>query len=115
MTAQKRTRSALVIEIMKLILEQYPIAWKAREITTATKTGQRTVERALADMTDAGLLEKRYHDYTLSTRLVKKLYSGETYFRQQMDKDILLTHVRDTENRKEKQHEKDNSSRPAGR
>jgi len=85
-----KTKSKLVIEISNLVISKYPVAWKAGELALATKANIRTVERALKEMAENGLLEKRHHSYTLNTKLIQQIYGAKWFLRQQIDKDILL-------------------------
>lgn len=86
----RRTRTTLILDVMKLIMEKYPVPWKASELAVITRTPKRTVDRVLKDMLVSGLLEKRYHDYTLSTALINQFYKAQWYVRQSMDKDLML-------------------------
>lgn len=88
---QAKTRTRLVIEISNLLIGKYPVAWKAQEIALATKANIRTVERALKDMADSGLLEKRHHSYTLHTKHINQILGSKWYLRQQIDKDLILS------------------------
>lgn len=87
---QTKTKSKLIIEISNLVISKYPVAWKAGEIALATKANIRTVERALKEMAESGLLEKRHHSYTLSTKHIQQIYGAKWFVRQQTEKDILL-------------------------
>lgn len=87
---QTKTKTKLVIEISNLVISKYPVAWKAGEIALATKANIRTVERALKEMTESGLLEKRHHSYTLHTKHINQIYGAKWYLRQQTDKDVIL-------------------------
>lgn len=87
---ETKTKSKLVIEISNLVISKYPVAWKAGELALATKANIRTVERALKEMADGGLLEKRHHSYTLSTKHIQQIYGAKWFVRQQIDKDLLL-------------------------
>lgn len=87
----KRPRSQLVIDTTKLILSKYPVKWTAEEISIKTGANIRTVNRILADMTSEGLLERKYHSYTISIEIINQLYGAKWYIRQEMDKQIMLT------------------------
>lgn len=85
-----RTRAQLTAEITALIIGKYPVAWDVKELSLATGAGRRTVERVAADLLNAGLIEKRYHSYTLNTKLVVQIYGAQWYVRQELDKDSLI-------------------------
>lgn len=87
-TGSKRSR--LVIDLVVIIMGKYPVNWKSAELALATGANIRAVERALRHMVDAGLLEKRYHAYTLSTKLVQQFYGAQWYLKQLIDKDVML-------------------------
>ncbi len=90
-----RSRSRLVIDITNLVLGKYPVRWKAQELALATGANQRTVERALHDMVDSGLLEKRNTSYTLNPKYINQIYGAQWYVRQTIDKDLLLKTIKE--------------------
>ena len=87
---EKRTRARLTAEVAALIIGKYPVAWNAKEIALALKAHRRTVERILADLVGAGIVEKRYHSYTLETSLVAQIYGAQWYVRQEIDKQSIV-------------------------
>lgn len=90
MNSKSRSRSRMVADIAALIIGKYPVPWKADEVTLALGENRRTIDRALKDMLDSGLLEKKYHSYTLSAKLVNQIYGAQWYVRQTIDKDVML-------------------------
>ena len=88
---EKRTRARLTAEVAALIIGKYPVAWNAKEIALALKAHRRTVERILADLVGAGIVEKRYHSYTLKTSLVAQIYGAQWYVRQEIEKDFMIS------------------------
>lgn len=91
---RSNTRSRLVVTIAALVLKQYPVKWKAAELAVATGAHVRSVERALREMADGGLLEKRASSYTLSSALIKEIYGAQWYVRKTIDKDLLLQSIK---------------------
>lgn len=94
------TRSSLVIDLVKVVMSKYPADWKAAELALATGANIRAVERALAKMTEAGLLEKRYHAYALSRNLVCNFLESRFALKQQISKDVMLQQLEDIRNGK---------------
>jgi predicted transcriptional regulator len=84
------TKSRLIINITKLILEKYPARWSAQELSVALNANIRSVNRALAEMVQLGLIEKKYHSYSLPLGMMQALYGGKHYVNQEVSKAILL-------------------------
>jgi DNA-binding IclR family transcriptional regulator len=90
MTGPSLTRGRLTAGITALVLEKYPASWSAGELAIATGAGKRTVERVLADLVDAGVLEKKYHSYTLHGKHLSQIFGARWAVRQEIEKDILI-------------------------
>lgn len=90
MTGESLTRGRLTARITALILEKYPVAWNVPELAIATGAGRRTVERVLSDLVDAGVIEKRYHSYTLHNKHLNQIFGAQWVVRQEIEKNILL-------------------------
>jgi transcription initiation factor IIE alpha subunit len=88
------TRTRLVIEIVKLMLDKYPIKWTSSEISIALGVNRRTVDRVLSEMMQSKLTEKRYASYTLNTMFINQLYGARWFVGQQTKKDILIEKVK---------------------
>jgi len=84
-------------------MSKYPAEWKAAELAVATGANIRAVERALAKMTEAALLEKRYHAYTLSRHLVLNFLESRFSLKQQISKDVMLQQLEDRHNGKKEE------------
>ena len=91
------TRGRLTARITALILEKYPVAWNVPELSLATGAGRRTIERVLADLVDAGVIEKKYHSYTLHNRHLNQIFGARWVVRQEIEKDIMIQQRRDHE------------------
>jgi DNA-binding MarR family transcriptional regulator len=102
MSENTKARSRLIIDITNLVIGKYPVKWKVQEIALATGSNQRTVERALHDMVESGLLEKRHHSYTLSMKHINQIYGAQWYVRQAIDKDLLLKSIKEGDTRHDK-------------
>ncbi|MBN2157891.1 MAG: winged helix-turn-helix domain-containing protein [Spirochaetes bacterium] len=84
------TRGRLTARITALILQKYPIAWNVPELALATGAGRRTVERVLADLVEAGVIEKKYHSYTLHNRHLNQIFGAKWAVRQEIEKDTMI-------------------------
>ncbi|MCL2154156.1 MAG: hypothetical protein FWH53_00685 [Leptospirales bacterium] len=91
LTVTKKSRGLLVMDITQLLLWQFPVGWTAEEIATQLRANVRTVRRILQDMTTKGLLGKKYHIYTINLEIIKQIYGGKWYVKQETDKSIMLT------------------------
>ncbi len=106
----KRTRSQLVIDVTRLVISKYPTRWNAKEIALMTGANIRTVNRVLAEMTDAGLLERKYQTYSLPIDVVNQFYGAKWYVKQEIDKEIMINKKGDR-NGKEKTGKRNNPGR----
>lgn len=86
----KKTKTQLVIEVARLVMQKYPARWTANELTIMTNANIRTMNRVLAEMTGTGLLEKKYSTYSLPLETVNQLYGAKWYVKQEIDKDIMI-------------------------
>ncbi len=86
----KKTKSIIIMEIMKLILEKYPVRWNSKELSISTKAPIRTINRILSEMTQSGLLERKHSSYSLPIAIVNQLYGAKWFVRQEMGKDIIV-------------------------
>jgi len=89
------TRGRLTARVTALILEKYPVAWNVPELSIATGAGRRTVERVLADLMEAGVIEKKYHSYTLNNTHLNQIFGARWVVRQEIEKDIMIQKRRD--------------------
>jgi hypothetical protein len=95
MTGESLTRGRLTARITALILEKYPIAWNVPELSITTGAGRRTVERVLADLMDAEVIEKKYHSYTLNNKHLNQIFGARWVVRQEIEKDIMIQNRRE--------------------
>ena len=86
----KKTKTQIVIEVARLVVNKYPARWTANEFAVMTNANIRTINRVLAEMTGSGLLEKKYSTYSLPLETVNQLYGAKWYVKQEMDKDIMI-------------------------
>ena len=84
------TRSRLIIEMVRLIMENYPTKWSAKEISIALNAPLRTVTRCLVELTEAKLFAKSYNTYSLTLELINQFYGAQWYIRQEINKQIKI-------------------------
>ncbi len=84
------TRGRLTARIVALLLEKFPTAWNAHELELCTGAGRRTVERVVADLCAAGVIEKKYHSYGIATTHLGRIYGAQWIVRQEIEKDIMI-------------------------
>lgn len=90
MKQMRAKKSATLANIASLITGRYPVAWSIKELELATGASRRTAERAVAELLEAGFIEKHYGAYRLSTRLVTQIYGAEWYVRQETERNLCL-------------------------
>ena len=88
--AEKRTRGQCVIDITKLILCKYPARWTANEISTALSANVRTVTRVVRDMTESGLLDRKYNSYSISPTIVHQFYKAKWAVDNEVEKIVMV-------------------------
>lgn len=109
MQKKTRTRSQLVIDVTLLVVTKYPTRWNARELSIMTGANLRTINRVLAEMTESGLLERKYHTYSLPLSVANQFYGAQWYVKQEMDKDIMI-HNKGAFHGKEKSNQRADSA-----
>ncbi|MBE7439090.1 MAG: hypothetical protein HS115_11585 [Spirochaetales bacterium] len=84
------TRAQLVSQIMYFLIRYFPGVWSVPDLALATGAPRRNVERALADMQAAQLIDKHYTAYGLALPLQNQIIQGLPMARTQMEKTIWL-------------------------
>jgi len=84
------TRSKLTIAVIKLVMESYPMPWRTKEIAAALQSPRRTIDRCLLELTEAKLLAKNYHAYSLPLELMDKFYKAQAGHRTVLNKQIKI-------------------------
>lgn len=82
----ERSRASLSLRITRAIIAHHPHAFKAEELALAFGEPKRKIQRVIADMLEAELIEKHYTAYRLRTDLVTQLYGARWFHKTELEK-----------------------------
>ena len=86
------SKTVLVAQIARQLLEYYPTAWKASELACSVggNPSLRSVQRALRIMRIAGLVEIHHRAYRIHSNLIQQIYAAQWSVRQEQEKATWL-------------------------
>jgi Fic family protein len=84
------TRTRLCLYVLRLLLEKFPVSFTSDELSIVAKANKRTTQRAIADLFDAGLIEKHYTGYRFKSAFAQQFIGSKWYLKQELDSFYLI-------------------------
>lgn len=78
------------MQLSILLLRFFPEQWTVAELAIATGGNRRSIERALGEMTEAGLTEKNYHSYRIHFDLGRQILAAANSIKKNTEKTLWL-------------------------